>query len=242
MDFPVDGLAECHLGVIVDRPFKFEGDMDVHLHLHVPEGCKLIETTTHETQGKTFMVARVVPTLLLCLLWAGSAWAQVMRVESSGPPLSPADAVAVWTHAVPPTVIPVFYDGPTVTFTGATVPSLGPWDMAGMGPLFNRSQHGYPVTARRAYPGYAWGSALALRAWEPQAWSGGVHLQSFTGSAGSAAVGHGVWRDERDGALTLRRGGHLPWVLGGMPGDLLRQQASDREWLGRCDVGAQRRR
>jgi hypothetical protein len=61
LDFPADAIPEVHLGVAITRPFEFEGDAQVNLHLHVPEGCRLIEVTTHETAGKKFMVTKVNP-------------------------------------------------------------------------------------------------------------------------------------------------------------------------------------
>lgn len=57
LHFPCDGVVECHVNQIVTGPFDFEGDIDLHLHVHLPEGCKLVEMD--DTKGHR--VIRVVP-------------------------------------------------------------------------------------------------------------------------------------------------------------------------------------
>ena len=62
LSFPVDGKAEAHIGVNVELDangqFLLEAPMDVHLHLHVQEGCRVLDVTTHGDQGRRFMVVR----------------------------------------------------------------------------------------------------------------------------------------------------------------------------------------
>lgn len=65
LNFPVDGPAECHAGILVDADttidqglFEFEAPMDAHLHFHVPEGMTIIEMTTHADRGSKLLVVR----------------------------------------------------------------------------------------------------------------------------------------------------------------------------------------
>ena len=66
LNFPVDGAAECHVGLFVEaRPsidgegiFEFEAPMDAHLHFHVPEGMTLIDVTTSGDKGTKLVVIR----------------------------------------------------------------------------------------------------------------------------------------------------------------------------------------
>ena len=63
LNFPVDGAAECHVGVLVEMPpdgspFEFEVPMDAHLHFHVGEGGKVIDVTTFEDKGTKLLVIR----------------------------------------------------------------------------------------------------------------------------------------------------------------------------------------
>lgn len=63
LNFPVDGVAEAHVGMVVELDekgeFRFEGPMDAHLHLHVPEGCTLLDVSTHD--GRQWLVTRRSP-------------------------------------------------------------------------------------------------------------------------------------------------------------------------------------
>lgn len=58
MSFEPDALAKLHLTVNVRRPFEISVPAIVHIHYHVPEGCSLIETTTHGTDGREWLVIK----------------------------------------------------------------------------------------------------------------------------------------------------------------------------------------
>lgn len=45
LHFSVDGIATLTTEVIVTRPFTWEGNADVHIHLTVPDGFVLVEET-----------------------------------------------------------------------------------------------------------------------------------------------------------------------------------------------------
>lgn len=63
LEFPVDGVAECHLKVLVSRPVEIVtlNDAKVNIHFHIAEGHTLIETTTqdHPVGTQTFKVTPV---------------------------------------------------------------------------------------------------------------------------------------------------------------------------------------
>jgi hypothetical protein len=58
LHFPLDGLPELHLGILVNTPFECEAPIDAHLHLHVPEGCTVLDMTTHVDNGTRLLVIR----------------------------------------------------------------------------------------------------------------------------------------------------------------------------------------
>lgn len=59
LHFGCDKVVECDVVMLVKDGFEFEGNVDLNLHIHLPEGCKLIETTTHDSEGKEHRVVRV---------------------------------------------------------------------------------------------------------------------------------------------------------------------------------------
>jgi hypothetical protein len=58
MRFPVDGVVECHFGVLATDGFTLETHADVHVHLHVPQDQTVIDITTSETPGRKLLVVK----------------------------------------------------------------------------------------------------------------------------------------------------------------------------------------
>lgn len=48
LHFGLDEVVRCDVEMLVRDQFEFEGNVDLHLHVHLPEGCKLIETREGE--------------------------------------------------------------------------------------------------------------------------------------------------------------------------------------------------
>ena len=61
MDFPADAMPEVHLGIVLTKPFEFEGDTNVQMHLHIPKGTRMMDITT-QADGPGRKRLMVVPT------------------------------------------------------------------------------------------------------------------------------------------------------------------------------------
>lgn len=173
VDMPVDDIAQVHLGVHVTQPFEWEGDASVNLHLHVPEGCRLIDIRTHSDPPGVakWIVTKITPVILFLLL-AAPAFAQGVMKFTKAAPSTPDQAAAVFQRSHPPIEFPVVYEGPTVTFTGATAPYLGPWDQFSIRSYRYGVAQGYTSSSRNDRQAYRQGR------WR-QAWP---HIGNYTGT------------------------------------------------------------
>lgn len=58
LHFPVDGLARADVQLHLTNEFKFEGQMDLHLHLHLAEGDMIEEVTSEGDTGRKHTIIR----------------------------------------------------------------------------------------------------------------------------------------------------------------------------------------
>lgn len=59
LHFPVDGPARADVRLLLtDEPFEFAGDVDLHLHVHLPEGATMDEVTAPGDTNRSFIVIR----------------------------------------------------------------------------------------------------------------------------------------------------------------------------------------
>lgn len=70
VSFPVDGLAKVDVTCNLDKNFQWEGPAEVHVHLHLPEGTRLVDTTHLGMEGQQFLVVKVTPEEIPAVLCA----------------------------------------------------------------------------------------------------------------------------------------------------------------------------